>query len=231
MCMRACVRMLINGLISNVKKVLLKSPLRVQIYKEKLPDVPLPPEPVITRWGTWLNAAIFLANHYAGIKEVILGVDPGSSQAVRNCVGIFNDETIANQLAYIKVHFSCLVDAITKLESRELSLSDRLGITNNMGTAIDKANNNIVKTKFCTVLDNNKGYKKLVAINKVLMGSFDETVHIDPELISRYMYAPVTSCKVKRSFLYYKHFLNDRRLPVTMENIEKYLVTSYYHSG
>src|SRR5258705_13193929 len=41
----------INGLISNVKKVLLKSPLRVQIYKEKLPDVPLPPEPVITRWG------------------------------------------------------------------------------------------------------------------------------------------------------------------------------------
>src|SRR5258705_300655 len=54
----------INGLISNVKKVLLKSPLRVQIYKDKLPDVPLPPEPVITRWGTWLNAAIFLANHY-----------------------------------------------------------------------------------------------------------------------------------------------------------------------
>src|SRR5258705_9011695 len=85
----------INGLISNVKKVLLKSPLRVQIYKEKLPDVPLPPEPVITRWGTWLNAATFLVNHYAGIKEVILGFDPGSSQAVRNCVGIFNDETIA----------------------------------------------------------------------------------------------------------------------------------------
>jgi len=228
---RACVRMSIDGLISNVKRVFLKSPLRVQIYKEKLPDVPLPPEPVITRWGTWLNAAIFLANHYAGIKEVILGFDPGSSQAVRNCVGIFNDETIANQLAYIKVHFSCLVDAITKLESRELSLSDRLGITNNMGTAIDKANNNIVKTKFCTVLDNNKGYKKLVAINKVLMGSFDETVHIDPELLSRYVYAPVTSCEVERSFSYYKHFLNDRRLSFTMENIDKYLVTAYYHSG
>jgi hypothetical protein len=38
-----CQFPLVNSLISNVKKI---SPLRVQVYKEKLPNVPpLPPEP------------------------------------------------------------------------------------------------------------------------------------------------------------------------------------------
>jgi len=42
----------VNKLINNVKKCFLKSPSRIQLYKETLPGFPLPPEPVITRWGT-----------------------------------------------------------------------------------------------------------------------------------------------------------------------------------
>jgi hypothetical protein len=42
------------------------------VCKEKLPNVPLPPEPVVTRWGTWLDAAIFQANHYSHIKNIVL---------------------------------------------------------------------------------------------------------------------------------------------------------------
>lgn len=52
---------LVNNLISNVKKVFLKAPLRVQVYKEQLPNTPLPPQPVLSRWGTWLDAALFYA--------------------------------------------------------------------------------------------------------------------------------------------------------------------------
>ncbi|CAI6349782.1 unnamed protein product [Macrosiphum euphorbiae] len=46
-------------LINNKKKVFLKSPYHVQECKEILPDIPLPPEPILTRWGKWLEAAIF----------------------------------------------------------------------------------------------------------------------------------------------------------------------------
>lgn len=45
----------VNKLISSTKKVFLKSPARIKAYKEKLPTVPLPPEPVVTPWGTWLK--------------------------------------------------------------------------------------------------------------------------------------------------------------------------------
>ena len=39
------------SLISNVKKVLLKAHLKIQAFREALLDCPLPPEPVLTRWG------------------------------------------------------------------------------------------------------------------------------------------------------------------------------------
>uniref|UniRef100_A0A6P7GZA6 Uncharacterized protein LOC114348782 n=1 Tax=Diabrotica virgifera virgifera TaxID=50390 RepID=A0A6P7GZA6_DIAVI len=64
-----------NSLISNVKKIFLKSPLRIQIYKEKLPNTPLPPEPIITRWGTFLKPACFYAEHFLPIKELILSFE------------------------------------------------------------------------------------------------------------------------------------------------------------
>jgi len=41
------------------------------VYKEILPDIPLPPEPVLTRWGTWLEAAIFNCDNFQGLKKVI----------------------------------------------------------------------------------------------------------------------------------------------------------------
>jgi hypothetical protein len=41
-----CQFPLVNSLISNVKKIFIKAPLRVQVCKEKLPNVPLPAEPV-----------------------------------------------------------------------------------------------------------------------------------------------------------------------------------------
>jgi hypothetical protein len=36
-----------------------------------LPGLPLPPKPVITRWGIWIEAVIFNANNYESIKSVI----------------------------------------------------------------------------------------------------------------------------------------------------------------
>lgn len=46
----------VDILISCGKKIFSKAPSRVILFKEKLPHVPLPPQPVITRWRTWLDA-------------------------------------------------------------------------------------------------------------------------------------------------------------------------------
>jgi hypothetical protein len=61
---------LVDKLISSVKKVFLKCPARINIFKDEAPELSLPPEPVITRWGTWLNAAIYYCDSYKTIKKI-----------------------------------------------------------------------------------------------------------------------------------------------------------------
>lgn len=59
----------VDILTANVKKVFLKAPNRVKSLKEIYPDLPQPPQPVITRWGTWLKAAYY-AQYFEKIKDV-----------------------------------------------------------------------------------------------------------------------------------------------------------------
>jgi hypothetical protein len=36
-----------------------------------MPDVALPPEPVLTRWGTWMQAVNFYNEHFDVVKLVV----------------------------------------------------------------------------------------------------------------------------------------------------------------
>ncbi|CAI6344410.1 unnamed protein product [Macrosiphum euphorbiae] len=109
----------VNKLISNIKKVFLKSPYHVQVYKEILPDTPLPPEPVLTRWGTWLEAAIFNCDNFPGLKKVIeeLSGQNSPSQSILKCKTVFDLETVENDLIFIKTHFLVLVTSIKRWAS------------------------------------------------------------------------------------------------------------------
>jgi hypothetical protein len=42
----------VNKVISSFKKTFRKGPNHVQTFKNDAPNLNLPPEPVITRWGT-----------------------------------------------------------------------------------------------------------------------------------------------------------------------------------
>jgi hypothetical protein len=44
----------VDKLIANGKKIFIKSPLQVQKFKEEAPIIPLPPQPIPTRWGPGL---------------------------------------------------------------------------------------------------------------------------------------------------------------------------------
>jgi hypothetical protein len=74
---------LVNKLINNGKKVFVKAPTRVQVYKEMLVDVPLPVQPILTRWGTWIKAALFYSEHYGDFKNVVNSFDPNCAQSGR----------------------------------------------------------------------------------------------------------------------------------------------------
>lgn len=47
----------VEELIFSIKKVFLKAPSRAEMFKNMYSDLSLRPQPIVTRWGTWLNAA------------------------------------------------------------------------------------------------------------------------------------------------------------------------------
>jgi hypothetical protein len=57
----------VDKLISSVKKIFRKASNRVQLFKDKAPHLQLPPEPIITRWSTW----IITSNNYCENIEII----------------------------------------------------------------------------------------------------------------------------------------------------------------
>ncbi len=56
--------------ISAMKKILRKSPLRRQQFKS-ICNIKLPPKPVITRWGTWLESAFYYIDNFQTICNFI----------------------------------------------------------------------------------------------------------------------------------------------------------------
>lgn len=45
-------------------------PFKVQLFKEEAPGIKLPPEPIITRWGTWLHAASYYCKNLENIRNI-----------------------------------------------------------------------------------------------------------------------------------------------------------------
>jgi len=60
-----------DKLIVNMKKLFLKAPARVELFKKIAPDVSLLHSPVITHRGTWLEAAIYYCEHFKPILNVV----------------------------------------------------------------------------------------------------------------------------------------------------------------
>jgi len=58
-----------------ILKIFLKSHSRVEKFREIAKGIPLPPQPITTRWGTWLNASIYYCEHFESIKQVVNALD------------------------------------------------------------------------------------------------------------------------------------------------------------
>ena len=68
----------VDKLIANAKKkVFVKSPSRVKIFKTRAPNTPLPPIPVITRWDTWVDAVKYYATNFELVCSMMLCIFSG----------------------------------------------------------------------------------------------------------------------------------------------------------
>ncbi|KAL4083198.1 hypothetical protein QTP88_028528 [Uroleucon formosanum] len=168
--------------------VFLKAPSRIQIFKTMAPDIPLPPQPVLTRWGTWLNASMYYCDHFELIKEIINQLD--------------GEDAVAH-----------ITKSITQLETFGGPLIDSINIIQKIKAEIQKAPNQIRKIiyqKLTSTLNKNKGFKIISDISDTLNGQ-GATNEILDELTANdlafFKYSPITSVDVERSFSIYKNLL------------------------
>jgi len=59
----------------------LKASSQSRIFKNEAPDIPMPPQPILTRWGTWLDVANYYFENYEIIKTIINNSDENEGAA------------------------------------------------------------------------------------------------------------------------------------------------------
>ncbi|KAF2889861.1 hypothetical protein ILUMI_16312 [Ignelater luminosus] len=126
----------VNSLISHVKKVFCKALSRIQLFYSKLPTILLPPQPGITKSGSWLKAAFYYTNNYEDVRKIVCSLEPDDVACIRAAQNCFKVPTLKNELSYIKANFPFLVDPIAKLEGR-FSLFDSVRIVRNVLVAVE----------------------------------------------------------------------------------------------
>lgn len=218
-----------NRLISSARKIFLKCPSRCDVYKQHM-NCPLPPDVVVTRWGTWVNAAIFFATHYENFKSVMDALPNDGSKYVENVKSLLQNDKLAADLAFINSYLNFLPDAIKKLESRGLSLNTQLAMVANVHLKISQipgSRGSILRQKADDVFTKNTGLLLLEDVNNSLINGTAPPPMMSPALLSAYVFAPIVSVEVERSFSEYKAVLSDRRHSFKQENLEKHLVVQH----
>lgn len=216
----------VDKLISLCKKIFLKAPSRVSVYKELNPLLPLPPAPVITRWGTWIEASNFYFNHLNNIKTVVSSL-PDDASSIIECKKLLLKTSLQHQLNFIAEHFGTLPQAITYFETQNLSLKDSLSkldeILNNL-KLIPGEFGDCLRQKIKLVFDKNPDLHILYQISSQTFTDVANEQY--QKFIPYFDHPPLSSCDVERSFSIFKDILTPKRNRLTEENVEKLVVIS-----
>jgi Protein of unknown function (DUF 659) len=237
----------VDRLIAQGKKIFRKCPSRTLAFQEMAKGIPLPPRPVVTRWGnylqialhlfplyfnskyfqsgTWLEAVKYYAENLEDFKRVVDTFDPQDSSAVKACQKTLRNSHLPGQLASILAHYYRIKTAIIQLEGAHLSLESSLKIIEELEDNLPLSGGiaEEIRHRLKLVLSKNSGYQTMINISKVLAGE-PSAIKLTPAEISLFKFAPVTSCDVERSFSVYKTFLAPNRQSFIFDNIKKYLV-------
>ncbi|KAL4153881.1 hypothetical protein QTP88_001714 [Uroleucon formosanum] len=189
----------VDKLVANVKRVFKKAPHRVQKFHTDAPNISLPPEPILTRWGTF---------------------DENDALSIKNAQKYFTILQMKGNLTFIHSNFACLPIAITRLQKQSISLSEGIAIIQDISSKFSQLTGTAgidINKKLQTVLNKNKGFPIVCNISKILTGEEENVGDLDiPEDLTSsdmayFKFAPITSADVERSFSLYKNILAPNR--------------------
>lgn len=191
-----------NTFVSHMKNVMSNSRARVERYRE-LTGEPLPPKPVVTRWGTFLTTAFY---HYKHLQKVSSFVSElkGKSTDVKTLKTLVCDPELEDQLREIN-RFSEVPELIERLESRSITMSEQLSIVDSIRAVLSGD----LLERFEGILENNPDFRSLEVLSEKDSRVFHSAV--------------LCNAEVERSFSLLKNIVSERRCNLSESNVKKYL--------
>jgi hypothetical protein len=135
----------------------------VQKFKEEAPTIPLPPQPILTHWGSWLDAANYYCTNYSEIEKIFNKFDRKDSSSVKAVQELFS-VTMSKNLAYMKANFCGISKSITRLETVGIQLCDVINIVKKTESELSRVQGEVANkfnAKLQSVLERNPGYSTL----------------------------------------------------------------------
>ncbi|KAK3895823.1 hypothetical protein Pcinc_000438 [Petrolisthes cinctipes] len=203
------------------------------LFKEIAPSTPLLPSPVVTRWGSWIDAATYYGKNFDVIEAVIATFDPEEAQSIQESKILLETEGMKESLLFIATNFACISSTITRLEERGLLLSSAISLVNGVLDELKSLQSDAYYGKLSNVLYKNKGFVKLKKVSQIMCGEaiIDETVQ--PLTMSNMLcmkHAPIVSCDVEKVFSEYKAMLTDNRRSFNFENLRHHVIIKCNHN-
>jgi len=199
-----------NTFVTKFKELMTNSPKRKREFKE-ICNIALPKQPVITRWGTWLEVCYYYAQHYDKICKFIVAISH-KNKALEELKTLIGDEELKVQLENL-LKYKFLTDTIVAVQTDSLTINEQLKMVQDL----------IIKFKAINDMD------CLAKLKSSLEKNTDFILYLNQKYTPSEVYSPMSTVWVERSFSTLKFILTDKRVNLTPEHIEQYLFVKFNH--
>ena len=183
----------VDDLIAAVKASVVKNKTRAADF-----DVcGRPPQSVVTRWGSWLDAANYYAEKLPQAWEIVNSWN-GEGVIVRKAKSIVNEQKLTSQLTEISQCYNGLTNLILKMENSTYTIQKAYEDINSLGFGSDP-------------LQLKKYIKKRLKKNDVKIIVELTRPDIPPVLYAKLLQCQSNAPSVERSFSLLKSFLRPNR--------------------
>ena len=193
----------VNSLIATIKNSIVKNKTRKMLFEE----IGCPPDVIVTRWGSWLHAAFYYADHLPQVRAIVSSFEE-DGKIVRNAKEAIESQSLAHNLMVIKTEYAPLLNLINRCEFRGYSIIQAFKDMNELDFGNDS----------CHLKDY---ISKSLAKNQLEEIVEMKDIQESPSIYGLLHQCPASSAEVERSFSMLKKLLaKDRNF--NSNNIEKY---------
>ena len=107
------------------------SKIPIKTFKDIASDIPLPPQPIITRWGTWISAAVYYASNFLSVIKVVNALEDEASSIIA-AKKLLESSEVKNDLKFIAAEFGFLPQVLCQLQERGQPLTKSIKIVDDV---------------------------------------------------------------------------------------------------